>query len=71
MSSPREKANWNDQEMMALIDFLVVHKGEAGDGANFKETIFRQAAAAIAPLRTAGPAKTSKMCRIKWGGVMS
>jgi hypothetical protein len=68
-STKSEKAIWNEMETTALIAFLVEHKGEAGDGANFKEAMFKRAANAIAPYHTSGPAKTGKMCKTKWSSV--
>ena len=40
MSKP-EKAVWNELETTALIDYLVAHKAEAGDGGNFKGANFQ------------------------------
>ena len=38
------------EEEGELIDFLPNHKAEAGDGANFKQTIWAQAAAHMSAL---------------------
>jgi hypothetical protein len=61
-----EKAHWNTQEEAALIDYLLQHKAEAGDGGNFKSSGYNAAATHIAPLLTQGPVKTGKMCKMKW-----
>jgi hypothetical protein len=37
-------------EEAALLDFLVEHQAEAGDGGNFKKAMFERASAAIAHL---------------------
>ena len=69
MASKPEKASWNEEETTALINYLILHKAEAGDGANFKDATFRAVADSIAHLRTAGASKTAKMCKTKWAGV--
>lgn len=60
------KAQWNDAEVDALVDYLHDHKAEAGDGGNFKASTFNAAAAHIKPYLLHGPMKTGKMCRGKW-----
>jgi hypothetical protein len=66
-----KKAIWNHTEITAFIDYLVAHKSEAGDGASFKSSTFIGALPVLAPLRTAGPVKTVKMCKGKWQMVTS
>src|ERR1700727_491346 len=68
-SSRSAKAHWNEAETPALINFLVEHQGEAGDGGNFKTSTFQKAATAIESLKTTGPPKTYKMCKTKWSAV--
>ena len=41
---------WSIQEEGELIDFLSNHKAEAGDGANFKQAIWTQAATHMSTL---------------------
>ncbi|OBZ78193.1 hypothetical protein A0H81_01778 [Grifola frondosa] len=60
-----EKAQWNDMEVVALIDYLISHKAKSGDDANFKNTTFNAVAIKIKFLQTGGPEKTGKMC-IYW-----
>jgi len=62
------RANWKDQEVSALVDYLLEHKAEAGDGGNFKESTFTRAAAHINDLQL-GVAKTTKQCHSKWSWV--
>ena len=70
MSKTRaEKAVWNETETSALIDYLVQHKAEAGDGGNFKDATYNAAAEHITSLKTTGPAKSGKMCKTKWAAV--
>jgi hypothetical protein len=54
--APRD--NWNDAEITALIDYLIEHIAEVGDGGNFKKATF-----------TAGPPKTASMCKSKYQSV--
>jgi hypothetical protein len=37
-TSKAPRANWNDAEITALINSLVKHIAEVGDGGNFKKT---------------------------------
>lgn len=62
---------WTAPEEASLIQFLVEHQSECGDGGNFKAATFQWAAAHIAPLLTRGPAKTVKSIQNKWSGVSS
>jgi hypothetical protein len=66
-----EKAIWNNTEITAFINYLVAHKSEAGDGASFKSSTFIAALPVLAPLWTAGPVKTVKICKGKWQMVSS
>jgi len=61
-----DKAQWNESETSALLDYLVVHQAESGDAGNFKMATYNAAATAIAPLLNKGPKKTGKMCKNKW-----
>ena len=63
-----ERADWNEAEVDALLDFLYTEKSKNGDG-HFKMPTFNSAATSIAPLRTLGPQKTGKMCKTKWNTV--
>jgi hypothetical protein len=60
------RANWNDTEITALIDHLIEHMAEMGDGGNFKKTMFIGALRAIRPHHSAGPQKTASMCKLKY-----
>jgi hypothetical protein len=63
------KAIWTTEDEMALIDFLVERRAEAGDGANFKATIWGAAAQEMAKHMTKGGVKTPEACKTKWGRV--
>ncbi|KAF8803320.1 hypothetical protein BYT27DRAFT_7110277, partial [Phlegmacium glaucopus] len=65
-TTPSDKAQWNDQEVSALLDFLLEKKSEIGDAGMFKMGTFNAAAAHITGYCTSGPAKTGKMCKTKW-----
>ena len=59
---------WSIQEEGEMINFFLNHKAEAGDGANFKQAIWTQAAAhmsALHPNVTFG----ANQCSSKWGRV--
>ena len=60
MSQEEGKANWNDAETLALVDYLWEHKAEAGDGGTFKDTTFNAAADYIAKDWTTGATKNGK-----------
>ena len=54
---------------MALINFLITHKSEAGDGLNFKASVRTAATAHIQPVTTKGGPKHADKCKAKWGRV--
>ena len=58
-------SQWCVQEEGELIDFLSNHKAEAGDGANFKQAIWTQAATHMSTLH---PNVTfgATQCSSKW-----
>ncbi|KAF8583542.1 hypothetical protein K439DRAFT_1267532, partial [Ramaria rubella] len=58
---------WRNGSLEALVEFLVEHRAEAGDGANFTETIWNQATQKMVPYYSKGAVKTPKVCRSKWG----
>lgn len=65
-----ERANWSDEEVTALVNYLYANRAAAGDGGgNFKQAIFNAAAAEIAPLLKQGAKKTGAMCKKKWQSV--
>ena len=67
---PRQQSRWSDNETRSLIDFLLQHKAEAGDGANFKAATWNAAAAAMAKTPTEkGIPKSATSCQSRWGRV--
>jgi hypothetical protein len=64
-----ERANWSDEEVTTLVNYLYENRAAAGDGGNFKQTIFNAVAVEIAPLLKQGAKKTGVMCKTKWASV--
>jgi hypothetical protein len=60
---------WTQEDETALIDFLIAHKSEAGDGLNFKGSVWTAAAAHMQPVTTKGGPKNGDKCKAKWGRV--
>ena len=65
-SNSLQKAQWNEQEVTALLEYLNAHKAEAGDSDSFKMSTLNAAATHIQQHLTQGPVKTGKMCKTKW-----
>jgi hypothetical protein len=65
-TSKAPRANWNDAKITALIDYLIEHIAEVGDGGNFKKAMFTGALGAVGPYHSAGPQKTTSMCKSKY-----
>ncbi|KAH9947460.1 hypothetical protein B0H21DRAFT_891281 [Amylocystis lapponica] len=61
-----ENAFWTSDDELALVNFLLEHQAEGGDGANFKKSTFQAAAAMLEPLRTKGAPKGCESCKNKW-----
>lgn len=64
ISSP--KAQWNDNEIAALLQYLDKQKSQSEGVGNFKDPIWNSAPEAIKDHHSRGPVKTAKMCRNKW-----
>lgn len=62
----KPRAQWNDNEVAALVNYYHEHRSEICDGGNFKTPTYNAAAQAIAPFYTVGPVKTGNMCKTKW-----
>jgi hypothetical protein len=63
------KADWTADDVDAFVDFLVEHRAEAGDGANFKPSVWTAAASEMAKHTTKGARKTANACKSKWSRV--
>ena len=67
MSEPvHENAVWNQQEIDYVMDYLRDHASEAGDGGNFKDSVYQAAATYIAPYYKSGPVKSAKHVKNKY-----
>jgi hypothetical protein len=69
MATSTERADWNEAETTAFVNYLWEHRAEGGDGGGFKDVTFRGASMHIASFLAAGPAKTPKHCKTKWTSV--
>ena len=60
------RASWSTEDEGELIQFLIKHKVEVGNGFNFKTVVFNAASLVLDPMKTKGALKTSKVCKNKW-----
>ena len=60
---------WTQEDETTLINFLITHKSEAGDGLSFKPSVWTAAAIYMQPVTTKGGPKHADKCRAKWGRV--
>ena len=60
---------WTQEDKTALIDFLITHKSEAGNGVNFKPSVWTAAAIHMQPVTTKGGLNHADECKAKWGRV--
>jgi hypothetical protein len=66
-TSQNKNSHWSVEEETALLTFLIQHKAEAGDGCQFKATVWRGAAAELSKRpHNKGGLKTDKVCKNKW-----
>jgi hypothetical protein len=64
------QAHWSDDDITALITFLISKKASAGDGIGFKGSVWTEAATAVNKVPpTKGVNKTLGSCKSKWGKV--
>jgi len=63
------KAFWTQNDEVALINYLIDHKSEAGDGANFKTNVFVGASQELTKTVSCGGLKTPAACKSKWAWV--
>jgi Myb/SANT-like DNA-binding domain len=64
-----KKVEWSPDDETLLIQFLIEHKAEAGDGTNYKKSLWTQIAATLNACKTSGASKTESKCKSKWGRV--
>ncbi|KAG2103074.1 uncharacterized protein F5147DRAFT_580616, partial [Suillus discolor] len=70
MSIPKEKAQWEDAEVDAFLDYLISQRSKLA-GTNFKEPTCNEASLKIAGLKKSGPVKMASHCKVKWAGLKS
>ncbi|KAI6026576.1 hypothetical protein PISMIDRAFT_72389, partial [Pisolithus microcarpus 441] len=60
-------ASWTPNDIDFLIDQVITHQAEGGDGMNFKKSFWQSLAASdlLSNLEKGGP-KTSSSCKEKW-----
>ena len=63
------KAQWTQVDKEELICFLIENKTAAGDGENFKKTMWTAAAAHMRQFTSKGGTKTADSCKNKWARV--
>jgi hypothetical protein len=64
-----DKAFWTEKEEDGLLQYLMDHKSEAGDGANFPNPVWQAVSKHLQPLHGKGAPKTPKSCKSKWSNV--
>ncbi|KAJ7732370.1 hypothetical protein DFH07DRAFT_780974 [Mycena maculata] len=63
-------SSWSHNDITVLLEYLVQHKAEAGDGCSFKATTFRGAVIAVNAIRTKGGPKDHTSCATKYSSVI-
>jgi hypothetical protein len=65
----KERAYWSADDEIFFATFLLEHKAEAGDGANFKNKTFADAGKELDARKKKGGSKTVDACKSKWSRV--
>jgi hypothetical protein len=63
------RCHWTVDDELALINFLLDHKAEAGDGGSFKATTWNAAAVEMLKHTTRGGIKVATKCKAKYVSV--
>ena len=66
VTGSKPRCDWSAKDEIALINFLIEHKAEAGDSATFKSVVWDAASQLLKKSRVKGGPKTSKVCSDKW-----
>jgi hypothetical protein len=69
VSNDDTQVKWSSDDEKAMIQYLINNKAHAGDGCNFKDTVWNGVATVLEAQRTDGGVKTVKKCKEKWGRV--
>jgi len=65
-STAEQRCHWSDANELALINFLLNHKAEAGDGGSFKPNIWNAAAVEMLKHTAKGGTKVAGKCKAKY-----
>jgi hypothetical protein len=63
------RCHWSDDDELVLINFLLDHKAEAGDGGSFKANIWNAAAIEMLKHTWKGGPKIAGKCKAKYVAV--
>ena len=64
-----DQSIWTLEDETCLVQFLLDHQAEAGDGANFKTSVWNTAGKEMSKHVTKGGPKTAASCKSKWDRV--
>jgi hypothetical protein len=64
--SKRRRAVWSDQDERILLEYLIDHKAEAGDGCSFKQTTWQGVVKALEKVPSQGAPKDVNACTSKF-----
>ena len=64
-----DQSIWTSEDKSWLVQFLLDCHAEAGNGANFKSTVWNAAAEELSKHVTKGGPKTAASCKSKWDRV--
>ncbi|KAF8585844.1 hypothetical protein K439DRAFT_1615631 [Ramaria rubella] len=62
----KEGADWQPRDDLALINLLIEHKGEAGDGGNFSKTTWMAVSSIMVTCPHKRGLKTWEACKSRW-----
>ena len=68
-STADPRCHWSDDDEFVLINFLLDHKAEAGDGGSFKANIWNAAAVEMLKHTMKGGPKIAGKCKVKYVAV--
>lgn len=68
-STAEPRCHWTEADELALINFLLDHKADAGDGYNFKPVTWNAAAVEMLKHTTKGGIKVASKCKAKYVAV--
>jgi hypothetical protein len=68
VSAPKSRSNaqWSEQDETILLQYLIDHKAEGGDGGNFKQPVWQGLVGELAKIPHKGADKNVTSCQNKW-----